>query len=78
MAGVQALIGNVIEPRLTGRSLNISPLVMVVGLSVWGSIWGITGMILSVPIMVMAMIILAQFPRTRALAILMSESGDIH
>ncbi|TAL02089.1 MAG: AI-2E family transporter [Rhodospirillaceae bacterium] len=78
LAGVQALIGNVIEPRLTGKSLNISPLVMMVGLSVWGSIWGITGMILSVPIMVMAMIVLAQFPRTRALAILMSESGDIH
>src|SRR5579871_241618 len=78
LAGVQALIGNVIEPRLTGKSLNISPLMMMVGLSVWGSIWGITGMILSVPIMVMAMIVLAQFPRTRALAILMSESGDFH
>jgi len=78
LAGVQAVIGNVIEPRLTGKSLNISPLVMMVGLSIWGSIWGITGMILSVPIMVMAMIVLAQFPRTRGLAILMSESGDIH
>jgi predicted PurR-regulated permease PerM len=78
LAAIQAVVGNVIEPRLMGKSLNISPLVVIVGLSVWGTIWGITGMILSVPIMVMAMIVFAQFPRTRPLAILMSEDGDIH
>jgi len=77
LAAIQAIIGNVIEPRLTGKSLNISPLMVMIGLAVWGSIWGITGMVLSVPIMVISMIILAQFPRTRGLAILMSESGDI-
>jgi predicted PurR-regulated permease PerM len=77
LAGSQALVDNAVEPRLAGRSLNISPIVMMIGLSVWGSIWGITGMILSVPILVMIMIVLAQFPRTRPLAILMSQNGEI-
>jgi predicted PurR-regulated permease PerM len=77
LMGVQAIIDNVVEPRLAGKTLNISPVVMMIGLSIWGTIWGITGMILSVPILVMVMIVLAQFPRTRPIAILMSENGDI-
>jgi AI-2 transport protein TqsA len=75
---VHFFMGNVAEPRLAGRSLNISPVVMVISLTVWGTIWGVTGMILSVPLMVMTMIVLAQFPRTRPVAILLSETGDIH
>jgi AI-2 transport protein TqsA len=77
LVGVQAFIENVIEPQVTGKSLNLSPVVMIVSLSVWGAIWGITGMILSVPLMVIAMIVLAQFPKTRPIAILMSASGDV-
>ncbi|MCA0201151.1 MAG: AI-2E family transporter [Proteobacteria bacterium] len=74
---IQAFVENFIEPRITGRTLNLSPLVMIVALSVWGAIWGITGMILSVPLMVMIMIILSQFPKTRPIAIVMSERGEI-
>lgn len=74
---VQAFVENVIEPQITGKSLNLSPVVMILSLSVWGAIWGITGMILSVPSMVIAMIMLAQFPRTRPIAVFMSASGDV-
>jgi len=74
---IQAFVENFIEPRITGRTLNLSPIVMIVSLSVWGAIWGITGMILSVPLMVMIMIILAQFPSTRPIAIVMSERGEV-
>lgn len=74
---IQAFVENFIEPRITGRTLNLSPLVMIVSLSVWGSIWGIPGMILSVPLMVMIMITLSQFPKTRPVAIVMSERGEI-
>ncbi len=77
LMAAQILVGNVIEPRVTGKSLNLSPVIIVLSLSVWGAIWGVTGMILSVPIMVMAMIVLAQFPRTKPLAILMSQSGEV-
>jgi len=75
--GTQSLTENLLEPRLMGRSLNLSPVFMILGLSVFGAIWGITGMILAMPMMVMLMIAFAQFPTTRPLAILMSETGDV-
>ncbi len=77
LASAHAVIGNVLEPRLMGRSLNLSPLLMVVALAVWGSIWGIAGMLLAVPLLVIAMIVLGQFPKTRPLAIFMSENGEV-
>ncbi|WP_456375697.1 AI-2E family transporter [Thiolapillus sp.] len=74
---VQMLIGNVLEPRVMGSSLNLSPLVVILALSLWGQIWGITGMFLSVPITVIGMIVLASFPATRAIAVAMSENGRL-
>lgn len=77
IGGVQFLIGNVLEPRLTGSSLNISPLVVILSLALWGSIWGIVGMFLCVPLTVIAMIILSYFERTRPIAILLSGDGRV-
>ncbi len=71
------LIGNVIEPRIMGKSLNLSPLVTILALVVWGQIWGITGMLLSTPITVVMVIVCSQFESTRGVAILLSENGDI-
>ena len=75
---IQVVIGNVVEPRIMGNSLNISPLVVIVSLIAWGAIWGIVGMVLSVPIMVMLIIIFAQFPSTKDIAILLSDTGELH
>ncbi len=77
LAAAQIFIGNVLEPRLMGSSLNISALVVILSLTLWGAIWGITGMFLSVPIMVVLMIVLGHFPVTRPIAILMSADGRI-
>lgn len=74
---VQFLVGNILEPRIMGNSLNISPLVAILALALWGAIWGITGMFLSVPITVIMIIIFSQFPRTRPIAIMLSEKGKI-
>ena len=74
---VEWLIGNVIEPKLMGKSLNLSPLVTILALIVWGQIWGITGMLLSTPITVVMVIIFSQFESTRSVAVLLSENGDI-
>ena len=74
---LQFLIGNVLEPRLMGGSLNISPLVVILSLALWGSIWGIAGMFLCVPLTVIMMIILSYFERTRPIAILLSGDGKI-
>jgi AI-2 transport protein TqsA len=74
---IQFAVGNVIEPRIMGNSLNISPLVAIVALAFWGTLWGITGMFLSVPITVIMIIVCSQFPKTRPVAILLSEKGKI-
>ncbi len=74
---IQVIVGNVIEPKIMGKSLNISSLVVLLALSFWGTIWGVVGMILSVPITVMLIIVLARFPGTRSVAILLSEDGKI-
>lgn len=74
---IQLIVGNYIEPRVMGSSMNISPLVTIISLSFWGLIWGITGMILSVPISVVMIIIMSQFKRTKKLAILLSEKGEV-
>ena len=75
LGAVQIGIGSVLEPRLMGSSLNLSPLAILVALAVWGGLWGITGMLLCVPITVILMIVCAHFESTRPLAILLSASG---
>lgn len=74
---VAMLIGSFVEPRLMGNTLNISPLVAILSLAIWGSIWGIVGMFLSVPITVAMIIVFSQFPSTRSIAILLSEKGRV-
>jgi AI-2 transport protein TqsA len=74
---IQFIIGNWIEPRFLSNSLNLSPLIILIALAVWGAIWGIIGMFLAVPITVILMIIFAHFEKTRAIAILLSRDGDI-
>jgi AI-2 transport protein TqsA len=73
----QFVIGNVLEPRLMGRSLNLSPLVMILSLALWGQVWGIVGMFLCVPITVMLMIVFAHFPSTRPIAVMLSSNGEV-
>lgn len=77
VGAVQVIVGNIIEPRIMGNALNISSLVAILALSFWGWLWGITGMIISIPITVMIVIVFAQFPATRAVAILLSGTGKV-
>ena len=69
----QQLWGNVIETRWAGRALDISPvlLLVVTAFSFW--VWGIVGMILSIPLVVILKIVLENIDATRPLAILLSE-----
>jgi len=70
------IIGNIIYPRMQGKSLNIDPIAVLLSLAFWGAIWGLPGMFLSTPLTVMAMIILAQFDGSRWIAILLSSDGE--
>ena len=77
MGVTQITMANVIEPAIMGRSLNLSPFVIILSLMVWGTVWGVIGMFLCVPIMVIVMIVLANFEQTRPVAVLLSADGRI-
>ena len=71
----QFFFGNFIQPRMMGDSLNLSALVVMISLAVWGAIWGVVGMFLSAPLTVLLMIMFAQSPSTRWMAIALSADG---
>jgi predicted PurR-regulated permease PerM len=73
---IAAIVGNIIYPRMQGRSLNIDPIVLLLALAFWGAIWGLAGAFLSTPLTTMTMVILAQFNGTRWIAVLLSADGD--
>lgn len=68
---VQQVLGNIVEPRLQGKSLNLSPLVILFALAYFGWMWGIVGMIVSVPIASGIRLLLEQFEITQPLAKMM-------
>lgn len=74
---IQQFLGNIVEPNLMGITLNLSPLVVVISLILWGMLWGVVGMFLCVPITVILIIILANFPSTNWVAILLSKDGTV-
>ncbi|MBK7632599.1 MAG: AI-2E family transporter [Ignavibacteriales bacterium] len=59
MAGIQTLAFNVAEPMLLGKRLNLNPLLILLSVLVWGYIWGIVGMLLSVPLTAIIKIIIS-------------------
>ena len=77
LIGLEILFGNILDPKLTGKTLNLSTLAILVNLVFWGMIWGIVGMFLSVPLLMIIFIITAQFDSTRPIAVLLSENGTI-
>lgn len=77
MIGIQIIFGNIIEPKLTGHTLNLSTLAILINLVFWGMIWGIAGMFFSVPLLVAVFVITAQFDSTRPIAVLLSADGKI-
>jgi AI-2 transport protein TqsA len=70
---VQFVTNNFIEPRLTARAVDLSPLVVLIALAFWGLCWGAVGLVLAVPLTVMLKIVSENIPLTRPLARLMSE-----
>ena len=72
LTGAQVFIGSVIEPPMMGRAANLSPLMVLISVAFWASLWGLSGALLAVPLTASVVIILGEFRRTRPFAILLS------
>jgi AI-2 transport protein TqsA len=73
----QFVIGFFLDPWLMGNSLNLSPFVILVSITVWGALWGIPGAFLAVPVTACLAMVFAEFAATRPLAVLLSRSGEV-
>ena len=74
-AVIQFINGSVIDPMLMGRALRLSSFGIILSLAFWGAVWGIPGMFLSVPIMVMLLVVCSHVPNLRPFAVLLSREG---
>ena len=69
-------VQNFVQPKLMGKSLKILPVVVFVGLFIWGYLLGGIGAILAVPLTLLVLVIMENFEGTRPLAILMRYTGE--
>lgn len=72
---IQFILGSIIDPMLMGRALRVSAFGIIISLAFWGSVWGVPGAFLAVPILVTTMIICSHIPAARPVAILISREG---
>jgi len=68
---IQLVIGNFVDPKILGYSLNLHPVAVILSLVFWGLLWGPVGMVLAAPIMAVLRIVLARIETTRPIADLM-------
>jgi predicted PurR-regulated permease PerM len=71
ITAVQVLMGGVLEPIFMGKTFSVNIITVIVMLMFWGYIWGIPGLIMSIPITVFTKIVLDQFPKTKVVSRLM-------
>ncbi len=71
----QFIIGSVIDPMVMGNRLRLNTVTVIFGLLFWGYIWGIPGMLLSVPLMVMIRLLLERSEDLSILARLMGNAA---
>ena len=72
---IQIILGGILEPIFMGKSFSINVITVLVALMFWGFIWGVPGLILSIPITVLLKIIFDQFPTTKIISSLMSGTA---
>ncbi|RZF29742.1 AI-2E family transporter [Paraburkholderia sp. UYCP14C] len=77
LTAIHFVIGNILDPYLTGNSLNLSPFAILASMAVWSALWGVPGAFLAVPITASMTIIFSEFEMTRPVAVLLSKNGRL-
>ena len=70
--GIQAISGNIVEPKIMGNSSDLHPVTVLVALMFWGMMWGVIGMFLATPITAALKIMLERIESTQPIANLMA------
>ncbi|MCA9459733.1 MAG: AI-2E family transporter [Nanoarchaeota archaeon] len=65
LIAIQIIIGNILEPKVSGKQLELSPIFILLSLFFWGSVWGIGGMFFAVPLTSIIKIILQNIDATK-------------
>jgi len=73
---INMIVGNFIEPKVMGKGLGLSTLVVFVSLIVWGFLLGMVGVFLSVPITIAFKVFLEQSKKTRWIAVLLGSTDE--
>ena len=71
------IMGNFLDPRLQGRTLNVSSLVILLAVIFWGWIWGVAGALIAVPLTVTLIVVCANTAALRPIAVLLSGEEEI-
>jgi len=70
---INMIVGNIIEPRIMGKGLGLSALIVFLSMTFWGWVFGPAGMILSVPLTMVIQFMFAQYDETRWVSLLLSD-----
>jgi predicted PurR-regulated permease PerM len=70
---VNIILGNILDPKIIGEHVGISPLMVLVSIVIWGYIWGFAGMVLAVPMTVIIKIICENIPIMESVSILIGS-----
>lgn len=73
MISIQTVLGNILDPRIQGVQLNLSPFIILVSLSIWGFIWGVAGMFLAVPMTSITQILFANIDSLKPFAVMIGS-----
>ena len=75
-AGIQIVLGSLVEPRIIGNSLDLHPVTILLALIFWGTMWGVIGMLLAAPITAILRILLEKLEITAPIGRLLAGRVD--
>lgn len=74
---IEQVMGNFVDPKIMGRRLAVSPLVVLIALLFWSILWGIPGALLAVPLTVLITMVMAHFDRLKPAALLLTDCSTL-